>query len=334
MMKRKSYSKEELMKLWKEELFPELGKNAKKRNWLTKNEYCWFVRRASIRYGSWTNFIKACGEEPLSKDLKSKEELLKIWEKELIPKLGTDAKSGRYLQGKGYGWFVAQINSKKRYGKWSIFIKTVGETPLAMKQKSKAELMKIWKEKIYPEIGEDAKNCTSFKGTEYSWFPGQVRFAYGEKSWTTFIDLTGEVPLVRQSKSKQDLLKLWLEEIYPKHGENAKKRNWFKGTEYSWFVGQVGIAYRKGKKAWTNFIEATGEELSRRDIKSEEELMKIWMEEIVPKYGEENAKNRNYVKNEYGWFVGQVRKVYGKWSNFIKATEGYFVMPADKMNIY
>ena len=196
------------------------------------------------------------------------------------------------------------------------------------KSYSKDELMKLWKGEIFLKFREKAKSCSHLNQNGYRWFTAQV--VKKCKSWTVFVELLGEKPL-RKSISKEELTRVLEEELLPKFGENAKNCFWLRENGYGLFVGQ---AIRQFEGKWTNFIRGNGKKTLRRNNATKEELLKIWGEEIRSKDAK-NAKNATWLnKNGYGWFVAQVRMNHGRWINFIKATEGSFEIPAEKMDIY
>jgi len=325
-LNRKLKSKEELIQIWKEELYPKFGEKAKSCSWLNNNKYCRFVGQSITRFGKWSNFIKEIGHESLYRKLKSKEELKQHWKEELYPKFGEKAKNCSWLNKNKYSWFVGQ--SITRFGKWSNFIKALGYKPLQRKLKSKEELKRIWKEELYPKFGEKAKSSGWLRNNEYSWLVDQVRMRFGK--WTNFIKALGHEFLNRKPKSKEELIQIWKKELYPKFGEKAKNGKWLMRNKCNWFVYQASIRFSK----WSNFIKALGHEPLNRKLKSKEELIQIWKEELYPKFGEK-AKSSGWLnKNKYRWFVAQVTTRFGKWTNFLKALEGHFEITVEKMEIY
>ena len=115
---RKIKSKEELIQIWKKELYPKFSEKAKNSGWLRNNKYGWFVSQVRTRFGKWSNFLKEMGHKSLLRKISSKEELIQIWKKELYPKYGLKAANCQWLRNNKYGWFVAQIT--KSFGKWSV----------------------------------------------------------------------------------------------------------------------------------------------------------------------------------------------------------------------
>jgi len=323
---RKLKSKEELIQEWREELYPKFGEKAKNGWWLMNNGHRRFVRQAQRRFGKWNNFIKALGYDPLQRELKSKEELKQIWKEELYPKFGEKAKNCQWLINNKHGWFVAQVRT--RFGKWTNLIKAFGYEPLQRELKSKEELKQIWKEELYPKFGEKAKSCQWLKNNERRWFVRQAKMRFGK--WPNFIKALGYEPLNRKLKSKEELIQEWREELYPKFGEKAKNGWWLMNNGHRRFFDQAKRRFGK----WNNFIKALGYEPSQRELKSKEELIQEWREELYPKFGKK-AKSSSWLnKNKYRWFVQQVTTRFGKWTNFLKALEGHFEITVEKMEIY
>ena len=107
----------------------------------------------------------------------TKKELKRIWKKELCPKFGDKSKNSQWLINNQYHWFVAQV--RKRFGKWSNFLKEMGCKPLLRKIKSKEELKQIWKKELYPKFVEKAKNRNWLRNNEYGWF-AQITKRFGK----------------------------------------------------------------------------------------------------------------------------------------------------------
>ena len=55
-----------------------------------------------------------------------------------------------------------------------------------------------------------------------------------------------------------------------------------------------------------------GRKLSRRKLKSKEELKQIWEKELYPTKYNEKAKNSKWLKNNNEWFVAQITKRFSK----------------------
>jgi len=289
------------------------GEKAKSSGWLNKNKYKWFVNQSIRKFSKWPNLIKAFGYEPLSvtRKLKSKEELIQEWREELYPKYGKKAKNCNWLNKNKYSWFVYQAN--RRFEKWSNFIKALGCQPFLRNLKSKEELIQEWREELYPKYGKKAKSCNWLNKNKYRWFVSQSTTRFG--NWPNFIKAMGYEPLQRESKSEEELIQIWREELYPKFGEKAKNCIWLQNNECCWFVQQA--IRRFGK--WNNFIKALGYDPLQRELKSKEELKQIWKGKLYPKFGEK-AKNCQWlINNKHGWFVAQSTTRFGKWTNLIKA---------------
>ena len=245
---KKLKSKEELKRIWEEELYPRFGEKAKSSSWLINNEHRWFVNQAIRRFSKWSNFIKALGHESLLRKLKSEEELKQDWEKGLYPRFGERAKSCGWLYNNKHGRFVQQ--AVRRFGNWSVFIKTIGYKPLYRKFKSKEELIQTWEKELYPKFGEKAKNGEWLIRNKYCWFIRQAITRFGK--WSNFIKEAGHEPLLRKPKSKEELKQIWKEELCSKFGEKAKNSRWLIRNEYYWFVAQSTKRFSK----WTNFLKA------------------------------------------------------------------------------
>ena len=176
--------------------------------------------------------------------------------------------------------------------------------------------------------GDKAKSCRWVSDNGYRWFVTQV---YGQfNKWTNFISILGEILVRRECKSPKELLQYWKEKFYAEHGDKAKSCGWLDDNGDRWFVMQV---YKRFGN-WTNFIKELGEEPIHRKSKSQKELLQYWKDKLHTKHGDK-AKNSTWMQdNGCGWFVGQVRKRFGNWGNFIKATKGHFEIPIEKMEIY
>ena len=178
------------------------------------------------------------------------------------------------------------------------------------------------------KFGEKAKSSAWLNKNKYRWFVSQSTTRFSK--WSNFLKAMGHESLLRESKSEEELIQEWREELYPKFGEKAKNCGWLNNNKYSWFVSQA--IKRFGK--WSNFIEETGCESLKRKSKSKEELIQEWREELYPKFGKK-AKSSSWLnKNKYRWFVQQVTTRFGKWTNFLKALEGHFEITVEKMEIY
>jgi len=241
-------------------------------------------------------------------------------------KFGEKAKSSAWLNKNKYIWFIHQV--KTRFSKWTNFIKALGYELLQRKSKSKEELIQEWREELCPKFGEKAKSSGWLQKNKYRWFVSQSTIRFG--NWPNFLKAMGHESLLRKLKPKEELKRIWREELYPKFGEKAKSSGWLNKNKYRWFVSQSTIRFGN----WPNFIEETGCESLQRKSKSKEELIQEWREELCPKFGEK-AKSSGWLnKNKYRWFVSQAIKRFGKWSNFLKALEGHFEITVEKMEIY
>ena len=224
------------------------GEKSKISGRLKNNQHSWFVGQATTRFGNWRVFLKEIGFESLQRESKSKEELKRIWRKELYPKYGEKAKSSNWLKNNEYGWFVGQAIT--RFGKWTNFIKANGYESLYRKLKSKEELKLIWKKELYPKFGDKAKNYEWLRNNKYSWFVEQATTRFSK--WSNFIKEMGHESLQRESKSKEELKRIWKKELYPRFGEKAKISSWLSKNQHGWFISQARTRFGK----WTNFIKA------------------------------------------------------------------------------
>ncbi len=252
-----------------------------------------------IRFGSWKEFLRSIGQKSVLEI--TNEELFEDYDrvKELLNKKivfrGDYVKLGKY----------SDSTIRSRFGKWSMFLKIMGEDTSYIKKENREILIEEY-QRVKKLLGKEKVNQPQM--LKHGRFGGRT-FSKYFGSWDKFLEFMGEdTSKFRHSEKKM------IDEYY--RVKTLLKKEHISIKDMNKYADVCGALYRLRFGSWKNFLDKIGEDtehlkpITDEDLKTEYLRLKMELKKSklivndITKHGK--YKSKAYVNH------------FGSWDNFVR----------------